>query len=290
MYHLVVWFDANIRLHCNTTDAIVLLSSTNELQMTKVQRITFGSGGVNYRQQNCYPKKICGLVNSLATLHRLELRGCNLGPSDAVYLSTLLAENTTIRCLNLIDNQVGDDGAFALSTMLKKNRTLRDLLLDSNGITQYGQHALKNSIYDDTTFESIQNSNHVLISFFIDPRKTFGRTALGDVLYALASNLRSHSHEQSATKKLVRFLKRKYQLRFHHETFLALETDYMPLVLGWVGDHCDVNSMYDIVRHMPGLFEAKRGNVDVDKKEVGSADPVEELTNRFDRKMFSVDM
>lgn len=197
------------------------------------------------------------LIALQSNLTRLDLNSCHIGPSGAIALSTLLANNTTLRALHLTENNIGDEGAVAMAHMLKnKNRALKEMVLDNNGITAYGQLALRNAIYDDSSYVELEKSNHILQSYFDNPRSVFGKSVMNDVLLSHAANLRCKSAKSAVTKKLKRVLSKKYGVALHFESFLGADAVMMPHVLGWVAQKCDLQMMYEL---KPLLFNLLEG-------------------------------
>jgi len=197
------------------------------------------------------------LINSsLHSLTKLDLNACHIGSSGAIVLSAMLANNHTLTELYLPDNEIGDEGAVAMAHMLKnENRSLKEVTLDNNGITAYGQRALRNAIFDDSSFEALEKSNHVLQSYFCSPRSVFGKTVMNDILSSHAANLRSKSTKAAVTKKLKRMLQKKYRVKLHFESFLGMETDLMPYVLGWIAQKCDLQMIYEFKPILLNLLE-----------------------------------
>mmetsp|Transcript_5911 Transcript_5911/g.12948 ORF Transcript_5911/g.12948 Transcript_5911/m.12948 type:complete len:314 (-) Transcript_5911:336-1277(-) len=199
------------------------------------------------------------LLTLQSNLTRLDLNACHIGPSGAIVLSALLANNTTLRALHLTKNDIGDEGAVAMAHMLKnKNRALKEMVLDNNGITAYGQLALRNAIYNDSSFEELEKSNHILQSYFDNPRCVFGKSVLNDVLLSHAANLRCKSEKSAVTKKLKRVLSKKYGVALRFESFLGTDAVMMPHVLGWAAQKCDLQMMYELKPLLFNLLEGGR--------------------------------
>ena len=133
------------------------------------------------------------------------------------------------------------------------------MILDTNDIGDYGQHVLRNAIFDDSSFEAMVSSNHVLQSYFCIPRNVFGKLVLNDVLSSHAANMRSTSPAGAATVKLKRMLKKKYSVELHFEAFIACETAVMPHLLGWISDRCDLDMMYQFRPILLNLLEGRAG-------------------------------
>ena len=227
------------------------------LPETRVVKIAVGPQSQMLSYDGTYAMTIGGRIPSLRSMIKLDLNSCHIGPEGAISLAAILTNNDTLKHLDIPENDIRDEGAVAIGHMLKKNRTLKEVVLDSNGITAYGQRALRNAIFDDSSFEAVVNSNHVLQSYFYNPRSVFGKSVMNDILSSHAANLRSKTNEQAATKKLKRVLKRKYRVDLQFESFLSMESALLPLVLGWVSEKCDVNMMYELGPILLNLIEGR---------------------------------
>lgn len=227
------------------------------LAETKVTKISVGPQSQMLAYDGRYAMAIGKQINSLPRLNTLDLSGCRIGPTCAITLSATLANNTTLKQLLLQENEIGDEGAVAMGHMVKNNGMLKELVLDNNDITAYGQMALRNAIYDDSSFENMEKCNHVLQSYFYNPRSVFGSSCMNDVLSSHAANLRSKSAKTAVTKKLKRVLVKKYRVTLHFESFLGMDTIVMPYVLGWISERCDLDMMYSMKPILLNLLEGR---------------------------------
>lgn len=212
---------------------------------TRVHKISVGPQSQILAYDGRYAMAVSKKAQSISSLVKLDLNMCKLGPTSAVTLAGVLASNRTLSHVMLQECQICDEGAVAIGYMLKhKNRTLKEVILDTNNISSYGQMALRNAIYDDSSFSAMEKSNHVLQSYFYNPRSVFGPVVMNDVLSSNAANLRSKSGKTAITKKLKRMLQKKYKVKLHFDTFLNTETEVMPNVLGWMTTKCDLDMVY----------------------------------------------
>jgi len=236
-------------------DAILdALSSANV-----VCKITVGPRRGDYvpEQRPAIAMAVADRLHSLASLVKLDLNGCLIGPVGAARLASSLEGNATMTQLLVSDNDIGDEGAAALGRMLRKNGALVEVIMDANDITPRGQRELRNAIYDDSSFAALGGSNHRLESYFHNPRSVFGPCVMNDVLAALASNLRSKSARQAVTKKLTRLLQRRYGVRLQGASFLNVESVFMPPILEWVAGKCDLDTIYTFKPILIDLLEGR---------------------------------
>jgi hypothetical protein len=193
---------------------------------------------------NMYAMSIGEKIPSLRSLLQLDISGCFIGPTGAISLATILESNNTLLRLTIPQNRIRDEGTAAIAHMLQTNRRLREITLDSNEITAQGQKELRDAIFDDSSFSAIKNSNHIMQSYFYNPRAVFGKAFINDILSSLAANLQSKTSEQAVTRKLKRVLKKKYGVKLQFESFLNMDVGLLPHVLGWISEKCCSDVMY----------------------------------------------
>ena len=71
-----------------------------------------------------------------------------------------MASNPPLTYLDLTDNQLDDNDAMAIASALKHNTNLLILNLNLNNLTRDGWLALRKAVYDDTSLNSVSDSNH----------------------------------------------------------------------------------------------------------------------------------
>ena len=78
----------------------------------------------------------------------LQKVGLSTMQSQAVFpplteaIAAAIAENPTLRCLNLSDNYIGEAGALALAEALSRNTTIQELQLKGNELGDAGVRAI----------------------------------------------------------------------------------------------------------------------------------------------------
>ena len=233
---------------------------------TNVHKISVGPQSQIIAYDGRYAMAVARQSHNLSSLVKLDLNMCRIGTNGAIQLAAIFATNTTLTHVMLQENDIGDEGAVAIGYMLKhKNRTLKEIILDTNDVSPYGQRALRNAIYDDTSFNAMEKCNHVLQSYFYNPRSVFGPSVMNDALSSHAANLRSKSTKNAITKKLIRMLHKKYHVKLHFDTFLNTETEVLPTVLGWMTTRCDLNMVYSFKPILLNLLEGRKGETSKNK-------------------------
>ncbi|KAL7451930.1 hypothetical protein ACHAWC_003684 [Mediolabrus comicus] len=100
----------------------------------------------------------------LAKLERLGMASNELHSSTITLLANLLATNPPLQKLGLEDNGLVDNDAEALANALRSNTTLRSLdVFDENTISDAGKEAFRLVLYNDSSLNSIADSNHSCI-------------------------------------------------------------------------------------------------------------------------------
>ena len=77
------------------------------------------------------------------TLKSLDLGDNQIGDEGGVAIAKALSVNTTLTDLNLMWNQIGDEGGIAIGEALKVNTTLTTLSLQTNALGREGKDALR---------------------------------------------------------------------------------------------------------------------------------------------------
>ena len=228
---------------------------------TRVHKISVGPQSQIIAYDGRYAMAVARQSPNLKSLVKLDLNMCRIGTNGSITLAAILATNTTLTHVMLQENDIGDEGAVAIGYMIKhKNRTLKEIILDTNDVSPYGQRALRNAIYDDSSFDAMEKCNHTLQSYFYNPRSVFGPAVMNDALSSHAANLRSKSTRNAITKKLTRMLQKNYRVKLHFDTFLNIETEVLPNVLGWMTTKCDLNMVYSFKPILLNLLEGRKGN------------------------------
>ena len=102
---------------------------------------------------------------NLPNFANLDLNGNKIGREGCITISKLLQkEGSNLTHLKLVDTGIDDKGAAILSTSLKYNTTLRYLDLSENNLTNEAYVAFSKVLIDITSIERTYNSNHTLLS------------------------------------------------------------------------------------------------------------------------------
>ena len=216
------------------------------LKQTRVQKISVGPQSQILAYDGRYAMAVCKKAHTFRSLLKLDFNMCRIGGADTITFAAIMAKNTTVTHVMLQENNIEDVGAVAIARMLKQNRTMQELILDNNNISPFGQKALRDAIYDDSSFTAMENCNHILQTYFYNPRAVFGPAVLNDVLSSSATNLRSKTIKNAITKKLKRMVQKKYKAKLEPNEFLKNPDNLLmlPNVLGWMTMKCDLDTVY----------------------------------------------
>lgn len=101
------------------------------------------------------------LTSSEFKLQRLAIRFNGITSRGITLLSEFLATDPTLKCLELDGNDLGDNDAESLGNALRRNTTLRRLnLFNNESITDVGKESFRLALNDDRSLNSISDSNH----------------------------------------------------------------------------------------------------------------------------------
>jgi len=105
--------------------------------------------------------KICSqLKENNPKMEWADLRFLSLGDDEAVHLTQSLAGNTTLRALDLSNNQIGEIGAKAVADFVK-NSSLKKLNFASNRLGNEGALALARSLKGSSLQELCLGDNQI---------------------------------------------------------------------------------------------------------------------------------
>ncbi len=154
------------------------LQNTNNLTRLDLDHNNFLSEGFNllFRELHNSPvEKLYCSTNNIATLDidvehspkhlkSLVLQNNNIDADGCRELAKLLqGEDTTLRELDLNENEIDDEGVAVLADALNRNTSLKDLDLGNNdGISKQGKIMLLKLVNDVSSIEATLQSNHTL--------------------------------------------------------------------------------------------------------------------------------
>ena len=95
------------------------------------------------------------MLKTWFSVSELQLIRCKLGYDGARAIAEALHINTTLKTIDLYNNDVGDDGARAFAKALRVNSTLHALALDYNDVGADGAMAIAESLRVNTTLREL---------------------------------------------------------------------------------------------------------------------------------------
>ena len=90
----------------------------------------------------------------------VELANNNISTGGCTAIPDYITSNPPLRYLNFSNNNLNDEDAILISRALKHNTNLQTIKLKDNDITGIGRNMLLNVIYDNSSLNSVTNSNH----------------------------------------------------------------------------------------------------------------------------------
>lgn len=224
------------------------------------------------------------LVSSLSSIRSLD----SLGMASCFWditsegngwqtLATLLQnQNCMLTKLDIQENGSFDDDALvAFADALRNNSRLRELnLIGNNDPAESTWVALTDALCDETSIETLYNSNHTLQKV-VD--KEDGQVNPGcspeyvDSSYHFPKDLRSvlkinrrGTKAQAASEKIIRYHMLKDNV-VNIDAFIDMEQNELPSAISWLGrDELGLSVLYKLCKSLPDLFESKT-NVKVKK-------------------------
>eukprot|EP00985_Skeletonema_marinoi_P005072 scaffold2191_cov92-Skeletonema_marinoi.AAC.5 len=94
-------------------------------------------------------------------LEKLDMCSNNITSSVSTLLADFLATNPRLKKLDLEENYLEDSDASLIANALRTNTTLRSLDLYDNDITDVGAESLRLALFDESSLNSVADSNHV---------------------------------------------------------------------------------------------------------------------------------
>jgi len=146
--------------------------------------------------------------------------------------------------MSLSHNSISDNGALVLASALKENTRLRRLDLSHNDITEEGGKTLLNSVFNQTSMDSIIESNHTCIIHAWDFTNKESFNQRSDLeLEALCINEDDISTKQKIRKKVVLALCGVDGELFDLSQLNDLPLPIMPRVLELIQEHTRMRTM-----------------------------------------------
>ncbi|KAL9186889.1 hypothetical protein ACHAXT_010609 [Thalassiosira profunda] len=108
-------------------------------------------------------RSLCSLLDGNKIYDTIGVHTNNIRTMGDTHIPDYLASNPPLRSLALGKNKLDDNDAMLIAEALKRNTNLRYLWLDGNEITEVGQNALQNAMYDNTSLNSVADSNHTCL-------------------------------------------------------------------------------------------------------------------------------
>jgi hypothetical protein len=147
-----------------------IIIGNNRIQLDHIAKICSAVNEHSLVQldlRNCFENglgdaMIASLLRSggLAKLERLDLESNGITSNGITLLANFLATNPILKELDLMNNDLRGDCVILLANALRSNTSLRILHLYGNTIGDAGKEALRLVLHDDSSLNSIADSNH----------------------------------------------------------------------------------------------------------------------------------
>jgi Ran GTPase-activating protein (RanGAP) involved in mRNA processing and transport len=195
-----------------------------------------------------------GLVNllaSMSTLQLLKLNRCYPFTTNVwCAFARVLQNNSTVKTLDLEENNLNEDVVIGFATALARNSSLSKLRICDREITDRIWGAF-DYIIDDSCVESTYFSNHTL--HILEIEKLGG----GIIPEELSRVLQMNSNEDKVAVARRKIIAYHFSGDFVDiQAFVAMAVPKLPHAIEWIGrDSVDLSLMYLVTRGIPELFE-----------------------------------
>eukprot|EP00580_Thalassiosira_gravida_P017515 CAMPEP_0201660690 /NCGR_PEP_ID=MMETSP0494-20130426/3280_1 /ASSEMBLY_ACC=CAM_ASM_000839 /TAXON_ID=420259 /ORGANISM="Thalassiosira gravida, Strain GMp14c1" /LENGTH=504 /DNA_ID=CAMNT_0048138637 /DNA_START=150 /DNA_END=1661 /DNA_ORIENTATION=+ len=228
--------------------ALMQQTSRKRKRSSGLRVLAIESCGVGHSGASSISDMLCHATGS--SLRLLELSNNDIGDAGAEALSGAIVESGhRLGHLGLNNAGIGDHGAVMFGEILKSNRSLHTLSLQKNaGITDVGASSLLEAVYDTDSVASIIGSNHVLRGLNLR-----GCSRISPKLLHLTNQLcgRMLCKEED----LIRLKISKHMASA--ECGVALEDfdlELMPRILSFVGKTSGMTSLFLTLKSLPILY------------------------------------
>lgn len=121
----------------------------------------FESLNLRYCEFGNDPLILSSLASACNSVKFLDVRNTNVGSQGATILAQYVASNpSSLETINLCNNEFNDEDALLFADALRKNKNLKLMYLSNNNIFEQGRRALLSAIFDNSSLNSVYESNH----------------------------------------------------------------------------------------------------------------------------------
>jgi hypothetical protein len=197
------------------------------------------------------------MLISLLTSGHLKLENLNMSYSGitsfhsnvATVLSDFLATDPPLEELELQGNYLNDNAAVLIAGSLRSNKSLRMLNLSGNSITDVSTEAFKLVLHDDSTLNTVSDSNH---SCFVHL----------DVSGSWNVNDLGRERERNRGRKIYRLLTSRHKSTSNVQHFGDIDAKILPNIVRAVQKYASFQSpsdyFYNYVRDLSIVYEIMR--------------------------------
>ena len=225
------------------------------------------------------------VLTNMSSLKSLRLNGNNfITNSGWITISSLLqSPQCTLMNLQLGNNSnhtnVNDEVISSFANNLMTNKTLETLQFGTsrNAITSSGWNSLEKSLFNQSTIESIVNSNHTLHKAHYPhlnkppgPHPSGGRRkryrvasdkampynfVCGDISLDSILKMNENSNKVEVVRqKVIRYMRNG---GVNIETFVDMELEVLPSAIAWIGSNdVGISLLYCLAKNLPCLFDS----------------------------------
>ena len=268
------------RMHLGDDDLSLItraIEGHQTLIALNVSSNTFGAPGI---------MNFMSMIRLVPTLHKVNLRYCNLNSEALTTLATRLVGNSTVQQLYLGKNEIDDAGAILFATLLRGNEVLKTLQLkqcnlSSSGFTQIVAGLASNVALD----EFAADENQRIDGFALETYLELVRANKGPAEVDLCNTMQIVNDDLAAdfalalqrNTKLIHFTFRRVSLAGLRSIFDGL-ADMKLRELDICCAHLDGFASEDMAR----LLQSVKENTSICSLFVNYGDPIDAATGEVD--------
>ena len=211
------------------------------------------------------------LTSSEFKLQRLAIRSNGITSRGITLLSEFLATDPLLKCLELDGNDLGDNDAESLANALRRNTTLRRLnLFNNESITDVGKDSLNLALNDDRSLSSVCDSNHCC--YIVGVGISWNGSPAWCTIRTWDMNDLRKKTEMNRARKFCRFLHCRNESMTNVQHFNGIDVKILPIMIVAVqrywNSYLPLNSLsivYEVMRKWEKVFplyNLEGGNTD----------------------------
>jgi hypothetical protein len=200
------------------------------------------------------------LRNPHSALKELDISGCNIDDQSVATVATSLAENSSVKTLDIASNEIGPAGVVTFFNIVLKGKSVLEVLfLDSieiHDITEGDICEFLRALCDESTIDRTYTSNHTFhtCEHLFDKTYPHPSPGVSDKICTLLDFNRNADKVEVARLKILD--RHFYGGSMGINSLASLRETMLPHVIEWMGrDKRGYAAMFEFVQRSPILFD-----------------------------------